>query len=150
VNSTPQYGGQKEKTGRADAGDHRCPESEKLPFAKPTPIRGVHPQQTDRRLAYRIATENKELRCARSAIPLILPTMKRYMLITSYEYCLFAGRKAIRSGDYRVVHAGIPRIVPGFAYDDEFAAGPMLSESPWCDERPSEVQAAVNQDAGNT
>jgi hypothetical protein len=35
--------------------------------------------------------------------------------------CLFASRKAIRSGDYCVVHAGIPRIVPGLAYDDEFA-----------------------------
>jgi hypothetical protein len=38
---------------------------------------------------------------------------------------------------------------PGLAYDDEFATGPMLSEAPWCDERPSEVPAAVNQDAGN-
>jgi hypothetical protein len=63
--------------------------------------------------------------------------------------CLYTGRKTIRSGDYRIVHAGIPRIVPGLAYDDEFATGPMLSEPPWCDERPSEVQAAVNQDAGN-
>jgi hypothetical protein len=56
--------------------------------------------------------------------------MKRYMLITSYEYCLFASRKAIHSGDYCVVHAGIPRIVTGLAYDDEFATGPVLSEPP--------------------
>jgi Resolvase, N terminal domain len=49
--------------------------------------------------------------------------MKRYMLITSYEYCLFASRKAIRSCHYRVAHAAIPRIVPGLAYDDEFATG---------------------------
>ena len=39
-------------------------------------------------------------------------------------------RKAIRSGDYRVVHAGIPRIVAGLVYDDEFAIGPVLSEPP--------------------
>ena len=61
-----------------------------------------------------------------------------------------AGRKAIRSGDYRVAHTGIPRIVTGLAYDDKFATGPVLSEPPWCDQRPSEVQAAVNQDTGST
>ena len=66
------------------------------------------------------------------------------------KFAYITGRKAIRSGDYRIVHAGVPRIVPGLAYDDEFATGPVLSESPWCDERPSEVQSAVNQDAGNT
>ena len=64
--------------------------------------------------------------------------------------CLFASRKVIRSGDYRFVHAGIPRIVPGLAYNDKFATGPVLSEPPWCDQWPSEIQAAVNQDTGNT
>jgi hypothetical protein len=39
--------------------------------------------------------------------------------------------------------------VPGPADNDEFAAGPMLHEPPWRDEWPSEVQAAVNQGAGN-
>jgi hypothetical protein len=43
--------------------------------------------------------------------------------------CLFAGRKAICSGDYRVVHAGIPRIVPGLAYDDGFDTGPVLERA---------------------
>jgi hypothetical protein len=62
---------------------------------------------------------------------------------------LFAARKAIRGGHCGFAHAGVPRIVPGPAHNDEFAAGPMLTEPPWRDERPSEVQAAVNQDAGN-
>jgi hypothetical protein len=61
----------------------------------------------------------------------------------------FADRKTIRGGDYGLAHAGVPRIVPGLAHNDEFAAGPMLREPPWRDERASEVQAAVNQDAGN-
>jgi hypothetical protein len=53
----------------------------KLPFAKPTPIRGVHPQQAERRSAYRIATENKDSAALEVLIPLILQRMRRYMLI---------------------------------------------------------------------
>jgi hypothetical protein len=41
-----------------------------------------------------------------------------------------------KTRDYCVVHAGIPRIVPGLACDDEFDTGPVLSRPPWCDERP--------------
>jgi hypothetical protein len=40
---------------------------------------------------------------------------------------LFAG-KAIRGGNYALAHAGVSRIMPGLANNDEFAAGPMLHE----------------------
>jgi hypothetical protein len=53
----------------------------------------------------------------------------------------FADHKTIRGGDYGLAHAGVPRIVPGLAHNDEFGAGPMLREPPWRDERASEVQA---------
>jgi hypothetical protein len=59
----------------------------KLPFPRPPPIRGVHPQQADRRSAYRIATENKDSVALEVLIPLILPRMKRCMSSISYEYC---------------------------------------------------------------
>jgi hypothetical protein len=61
------------------------------------------------------------------------------------EYSLFclAAKRSV-AGDYRVLHAGIPRIVPGPAHDEEFATEPVQSEPPWYDQRP------LNQDTGNT
>src|ERR1700687_12265 len=59
----------------------------------------------------------------------------------------FAGREAIRGGDDALAHAGIARVVPGIAEDDKLAAGPILRKPPWRDERGSEIEAAVNQDA---
>ena len=50
----------------------------KSPFAKPTPIRGVHPQQAELHSAYRIATENKDSVALEVLIPPVLPRVKRW------------------------------------------------------------------------
>ena len=49
----------------------------RLSFPKPTPIRGVHLQQADRRSANRTATDNKHSIAFEVLIPPVLPRMKQ-------------------------------------------------------------------------
>ena len=70
VDSTPQYNARKGKTGSAA-------EDQRLPFAQPAPIRGVHLQQADRRSAYRGAPDNQDSVALEVLIPSILPRMKQ-------------------------------------------------------------------------
>jgi len=49
----------------------------RLSFPKPTPIRGVHLQQADRRSAYRTATDNKDSVTLEVLFPPVLPGMKQ-------------------------------------------------------------------------
>ena len=58
--------------------DLRCPFLvKKLPFAKPTPICGVHLKQANRRSANRTATDNKDSVALEVLIPTVLPRMKQ-------------------------------------------------------------------------
>jgi hypothetical protein len=60
--STPQYNARRENWKTEIFGILKRKE---LPFVKPAAIRGVHPQQAERRSAYRIAIESEVSRCTK-------------------------------------------------------------------------------------
>jgi hypothetical protein len=58
-------------------GSVSVPLERNLPFAKPTPVCGIHLQQANRRSANRTATNNKNSVALEVLIPQVLPRMKQ-------------------------------------------------------------------------
>ena len=57
--------------------------------------------------------------------------------------------EVIGGSNNALTHTGIPGVMSCCTDNNEFAAWPVVREPPWCDERCGQVQAAMDQDAGN-